>query len=137
MNWLVGEFVGLFFLFYEQVTKWKSAFKADQKEWQISWKKSGFVDSGLVKTCDELVIGHGKGSFTNSGFQMVRFKWQTIQTDAIRIEHSVLLWRFWWGWSINATILHQYHAISLSVHFFIAQWQTNFLWLKNKSTEET
>ena len=23
--------------------------------------KSGFVDSGFVKTCDELVIGHGSG----------------------------------------------------------------------------
>ena len=28
------------------------------KKRQISWeKKSGFVDSGFVKTCDELVIG--------------------------------------------------------------------------------
>ena len=37
--------------------------QTDQNKQQISWKKSGFVDSGFVKTCDELVIGflHGPG----------------------------------------------------------------------------
>ena len=30
----------------------------DQRKQQISWKKkSGLVDSGFVKTCDELDIG--------------------------------------------------------------------------------
>ena len=30
----------------------------NQIKWQMSWKKkSDFVDSGFVKTCDELVIG--------------------------------------------------------------------------------
>ena len=34
----------------------------DQNKQQISWKKkSGFIDSGFVKTCDELVIGQISG----------------------------------------------------------------------------
>ena len=32
-------------------------FRTNQSKRQISWKKSGFVDSGFVKTCDEFVIG--------------------------------------------------------------------------------
>ena len=32
----------------------------NQRKRQISWKNSGFVDSGFVKTCDELVIGQNE-----------------------------------------------------------------------------
>ena len=36
----------------------ENLFQKDQNKQQISWgKKSGFVDLGFVKTCDELVIG--------------------------------------------------------------------------------
>ena len=32
----------------------------NQRKRQISWKNSVFVDSGFVKTCDELVIGQNE-----------------------------------------------------------------------------
>ena len=33
----------------------ENPFRTDQNKRQVSWeKKSGFVDSGFVKTCDEL-----------------------------------------------------------------------------------
>ena len=39
----------------------ENQFKKDQNKQQISWeKKSGFVYSGFVKTCDKLVIGFEK-----------------------------------------------------------------------------
>ena len=45
----------------ESVAYWvlnENLFRTDQSNRQISWeKKSGFVDSGFVETCDELVIG--------------------------------------------------------------------------------
>ena len=35
----------------------ENPFRRDERKRQISWRKSGLVDSGFVKTCDELVIG--------------------------------------------------------------------------------
>ena len=49
---VILAFYNLFRFLYE------NPFRTDQSKRQISWEKnSGFVDSGFVKTCDELVIG--------------------------------------------------------------------------------
>ena len=43
----------------------ESPFQTNQNNQQISWEnKSGFVDSGFVKTCDELVIGSMEERFS-------------------------------------------------------------------------
>ena len=36
----------------------ENVFRTDQYKPQISWKNSSFIDSGFVKTCDELVIAN-------------------------------------------------------------------------------
>ena len=59
-------------------------FRADQNK-QISWeKKSGFIDSEFVKTCDELVIGEEEGiQLRKQKREQQLFKRRNVHTEEI------------------------------------------------------
>ena len=78
-------------------------FRKDQSKQQISWKNSGFVDSEFVKTCDELVIEHGRVGHISfpipddlpvlKDYEEPKSGWQTLKKKLPKILNN-LLWSY-------------------------------------------
>ena len=82
-------------------------------------KSSGFVDSGFVKTCDELVIGRGKtGNFT----------WDNTEDDITKIALSFYSGLFAYnGWNYLNFVIEELQDPVKNLPRYDQSWLVNAL----------